>query len=173
MAPPRRIEEVNQRRAERELTMSEMFFTDTNGDGVGDVGQADTNGNGLADSYQFDGNLDGYAETLAQDTNEDGRIDNIQTDSNLDGVVDSAGVDVNGDLVLDYVANPATGGQFVAAPAATPAVGDPSIIGGGGHDPLIDLLPFATPGQADQINDILESRNDAIENILDSDDDDD
>ena len=157
--------------------MSDMFFTDTNGDGVGDMGQADTNGNGVADSYQTDTNFDGYAETLAQDTNENGLIDNVQIDTDLDGVVDTGGVDVNNDLVLDYVANPATGGQFVAAPAPSTGVGsgvgDPSIIGGGGHDPLIDLLPFATPEQAGQIADIMDSRNDAIENILDSDDDDD
>ncbi|MCA2216646.1 hypothetical protein [Jidongwangia harbinensis] len=157
--------------------MSEMYFTDTNGDGVGDVGQADTNGNGVADSFQVDANFDGYAEILSQDVDENGLIDNIQIDTNLDGVVDTAGVDVNGDTVLDLVANPATGGQFVTptapAPGPNPGLGDPSIIGGGGHDPLIDLIPFATPGQVDQINDIFDSRNDAIENILDSDDDDD
>ena len=127
----------------------------------------DTNGNGLADTYTVDG--DRYAETLAFDTDENGIIDVVQVDTDLDGVLDTSGVDVDQDGVIDYRVGP----DGVAAPVNPyPLAGDPGVIGGGADNPLIDALPFATPGQTEQITDILESQNDAIRNQLGLDDDD-
>ena len=157
--------------------MTDFQHYDTNGDGYGDVLAADTNANGYLDTYASDGNGDGYNEILTVDTNENGILDTVQVDTDVNGSADTTFVDSNENGVLDQANGQLTGNQLVhlqeTAPQSGPILGEPGVIGGGGHDPLIDVLEHATPQQADMINDIFESRNDAIENILDMDDDDD
>jgi len=158
--------------------MTDFQYYDTTGDGVGDVLAADTNRNGLLDTYATDGTGDGYAETIIVDTNENGILDTVQVDTDNSGTVDTTFVDGNENGVLDQVNGQLTGNrlvQLVDVPQQQPGGGvlsGPGVIGGGGHDPLIDALQHATPQQAEMIAEIFESRNDTIRNILDMDDDD-
>ncbi|GAA0798600.1 hypothetical protein [Spirilliplanes yamanashiensis] len=157
--------------------MTDFQSYDTDGDGFGDTLAADTNANGVLDTYAADGNGDGYSEMLMVDSNENGLLDTYQVDTDLNGAVDTSFVDGNENGVLDQVNGRLTGNRLVqlldvpSQPA--PLTGDPAVIGGGGHDPLISLLEHATPQQAEIIIEMMESRQDAIENILSDDDDDD
>ena len=157
--------------------MTDFQYYDTSGDGYGDVLAADTNANGLLDTYAGDGNGDGYHEMLMIDTNENGTLDTYQMDTDLNGAADTTFYDTNENGMFDHVHGPATGNRLISLQEVpsrpAPVLSGPGVIGGGGHNPLIDLLEHATPQQADIIIDMLDSQNDVIDNILDDDDDDD
>ncbi|GAA0798605.1 hypothetical protein [Spirilliplanes yamanashiensis] len=157
--------------------MTDFQLYDTTGDGYGDTLAADTNANGLLDTYAADGNGDSYNETILIDTNENGILDTVQVDTDLNGTVDTTFVDSNENGLLDQANGLQTGNQLVNLPEQSPQAGPlltgPGVIGGGGHDPLIDVLEHATPLQQEMIYDIFKSRNDMIDTILDTDDDDD
>ena len=157
--------------------MTDFQLYDTNGDTYGDTLAADTNANGLLDTYASDGNGDRYNETLLFDTNENGILDTVQMDTDLDGTADTTFVDSNENGLLDQANGAATGNQLVylqeQSPQAGPLLTGPGVIGGGGHDPLLDVLPHATPLQQEMIYDIFKSRDSMIDTILDVDNDDD
>ena len=157
--------------------MTDFQHYDTNGDTYGDVLAADTDGNGRLDTYAGDADRDGYNELLMIDSNENGTFDMHQMDTDLNGTADTTFYDTNENGMFDHVQGPATGNQLMTLQETpsrpAPILSGPGVIGGGGHDPLIDLLEHATPQQADIIMDMLDSKQDVLDNLLDDDDDDD
>lgn len=118
------------------MDLNAFSWSDTSGDGVGDVGYLDSNADGLYDTAALDSQADGYVESYAWDTSGDGVFDTISTDTDLDGYLDSHGWDVTGDGVIDQLTGPATGGAVVdvsgSASDYTPnvaVVGPPTVNG--------------------------------------------
>ncbi len=127
------------------MDLSGFYWTDTNADGVGDVGTYDMNADGYVDAMALDQNFDGYVEGYAFDSNADGVIDVTTADTNLDGYLDATGWDTNADGAFDYYADASTGGQAVAtgvASSTTYAIG-PST-GNSPIDNLTGLLGVGT-----------------------------
>jgi hypothetical protein len=143
------------------MDFGSMDWTDTTGDGQGNLGLGDSNLDGRYDVAALDGDGDGYVEGYAWDTNGNGQFDTVSLDSDGDGYLDAQGWDVTGDGQIDLLSGPATGGQVVQAPRPdTVTIGGPS--GGSGTDALISLLPMAGPYETVLIDRILQSQRDSI-----------
>jgi hypothetical protein len=164
--------------------MSELdtvTWNDANADGMGDSAAVDANGDGFVDTVMMDTDFDGHVETFGFDTDANGVIDAVSVDTDHDGVLDTSGFDTDGNGLVDVVAGPGTGGVAVSVDEVPPpgplAQPDPlaqpgAVIGGGWTDPLINETILNDPQGAQLVHDIFESRNETIENILGTDDDD-
>jgi hypothetical protein len=148
------------------MDLQNLAWTDTTGDGIGNIGLGDTNLDGRYDIAALDQNGDGYVEAYAWDTNGDGAFDTISQDTNLDGVLDSNGWDTDHNGLVDHVAGPATGGVATRVP-------EPQAHGGGGGsmiigaptnpNPLIEASAFADPYSRGMIDQILDSQSRMID----------
>jgi hypothetical protein len=163
-----------------DITMTDMdsaVWNDANGDGVGDSTAFDSSGNGLVDTTMLDADFNGQVDIVGYDTDENGLSNIIDIDTNTDGVLDTRFVDADGNGLMDRMAGPTTGNvQIVIAenpPQAAPYDPGMSVIGGGNTNPLLNSeVIMNDPFGRDAVIKILDSQNDAIENILSDDDDD-
>ncbi len=161
-------------------------WSDTNNDGMGDVGVGDNNVDGVADSYLTDSNFDGVSDTFAVDADQNGRIEAAMVDSNQDGVfetlvqdtdqdgiIDVSAVDTNEDGVFDIVSSDANhdgvddSQQQNITNVATVTIGGGT---GGYQGPFADLVNSpqfqSDPEFRHQVQGMIQGQQDAIDTIL-------
>jgi hypothetical protein len=105
------------------MATMDCYWTDTNGDSVGDYGYCDTNGDGYYDTISVDTNYDGVIDSYSYDSSGDGRSDTFTTDLNEDGVIEYTGWDSDENGRLDYYADASTGWTVVAVEPSVDADG--------------------------------------------------
>jgi hypothetical protein len=158
--------------------MNSAVWDDANGDGLGDSTSFDSSGNGLVDTTMIDSNFNGQVDIVGYDSDENGLNNVIDMDTDADGALDTRFVDTDNNGLMDRVAGPATGNVQVAIPETPPqpqpAPYDPgmAVIGGGNTNPLLNSeVIMNDPFGRDAVIKIMDSQNEAIENILSDDDD--
>ncbi|MHA7191930.1 hypothetical protein ACX80N_16720 [Arthrobacter sp. MDT2-16] len=90
-------------------------WTDTDGDGLGNVGLSDTNGNGIVDTVFYDLSGDGIIDGYGLDANESGYFETLYFDTSQNGFVDGYSVDSDENHVYDaFGSDPEEDGVFTS-----------------------------------------------------------